>query len=596
MQYHNLSEITQAVKWKTAPNHSYLIVEDAAGNGYRRSLKRNYMKEVREALDNYEKEGDDSAFHRILFLTGDVRLARQAYLVIRKALNSAQEQEPEDQEYAQLYAKCGIDTQEKRTRVVTIPQQMDPNECCLEDADCVPQKKRGRTPFGDGRGKSLEQAESVMVEIGSAAKSDEEIDELLELANPWVAVTASPAGSCEYLTKRMVFEGGYLVIRLDNLNREDLLDCALSYLGYHHCQAKQQDLEKMLGQLQAYRGSLMNEMDIYLHLDRCLKKMGGAEKGAQLTANDLSLEYPHPDLTILEKWKRLVGLEKVKSTLERKLQAKRVMHGRGVVLHGNYIFAGNPGTGKSEVARLLAERLGEMGITNGRFEIADRADLIGQYLGQTAAKVKELFERADGGVLFIDEAAFLLEKEDRYVQEAVVELVRFMESRPQTTVLFATYPHQARELLDIDPGFRSRIQQILHFADYQDEELIKILQVMAKTYGFALEEGCDIALLDYLHSICRRKNYGNAREVRKLLETAIEEFGLEDGTGSEEREAAPEKAVSCEDGKAHRKAASDGDGKAQQKDLLCSRHFRRAAEYLLSEQQENDQTKVGFAV
>ena len=151
--------------------------------------------------------------------------------------------------------------------------------------------------------------------------------------------------------------------------------------------------------------------------------------------------------------------------------------------------------------------------------------MIGKYVGHTAAQLQKIFEKADGGVLFIDEASFLLE-DDRFVKEAVIELVRFMELYPQTTVIFATYPKEAEALLECDPGLASRIYQTISFENYSKEQLWEIAKVMAKKYEFEIAEECKDILEEYLEKLSKNENYGNAREVRKLLQAVMEEYGL----------------------------------------------------------------------
>lgn len=135
---------------------------------------------------------------------------------------------------------------------------------------------------------------------------------------------------------------------------------------------------------------------------------------------------------------------------------------------------------------------------------------------------------ADGGVLFIDEASFLLE--DRFVKEAVIELVRFMELYPQTTVIFATYPKEAEALLQCDPGLASRIYRTILFENYDNDELWEIAKVMAKKYEFEIAGECKEILERYMEELRKNENYGNARDVRKLLQAAMEEYGLSEKT------------------------------------------------------------------
>ena len=139
---------------------------------------------------------------------------------------------------------------------------------------------------------------------------------------------------------------------------------------------------------------------------------------------------------------------------------------------------------------------------------------------------------AEGGVLFVDEASFLL-GDDKFVQEAVIEFVRYMELYPETTVIFATYKQEAEELLNVDPGFRSRISRIITFEDYEERELFEIMEVVAKKYGVELEPACIGPMREYIAAIRGNKGFANGREVRKLLEIAMEEYGMREHTAED---------------------------------------------------------------
>ena len=238
----------------------------------------------------------------------------------------------------------------------------------------------------------------------------------------------------------------------------------------------------------------------------------------------------------------MVGLEEVKQTRRRLAAAALEDHRRqrGLKVEPacrNMAFSGPPGTGKSVTARLAARILREEGRGTGRFVEAGREQLIGSYLGQTSPMVAELFQRAKGGVLFIDEAGALLDDgQDIYAAEAVNALVRHMELGPETTVIFATYPGEMERLLASNPGLSSRVAQVLDFPGYDDGILWDIFQGFARREGYALPEGTRELCDAFFGELRQRKGerFGNGREARRLYQGAVEEMALRVLEGQEE--------------------------------------------------------------
>ena len=226
----------------------------------------------------------------------------------------------------------------------------------------------------------------------------------------------------------------------------------------------------------------------------------------------------------LERLEEMPGLKEVKDMVIEQtallVESRRNENLKN--MHGSMIFYGNPGTGKTTCARLLAEVMKDHGVTNATFIEASRADIIGEYVGSTATKVASLFEKARGGILFVDEAGFFLnEGAGGYVNEALKEFVRFMENCPDVTVIFGMYEQEAEKFLNLDAGLTSRISRMVEFKDYSNKELQDICSYMAKTNGYNLEKAAIEPLMDYVASLKKSKNYGNAREIRKVMESAI---------------------------------------------------------------------------
>ncbi|TDW17443.1 AAA family ATPase [Kribbella kalugense] len=188
---------------------------------------------------------------------------------------------------------------------------------------------------------------------------------------------------------------------------------------------------------------------------------------------------------------------------------------------GHLVFSGNPGTGKTTVARVLAEVYRDLGmLSSGHLVEVGRADLVASYIGQTAPKVTEVVERSLGGVLFVDEAYSLFNGSERdFGREAVATLIQLMEThRDNLIVVMAGYPNEMYDLVDSNPGVKSRIRRFVNFPDYTDAELHEIFLQAVERAGFVLGEGVSERVLADLHKVPRAPGFGNARAVRTLLE------------------------------------------------------------------------------
>ncbi|MER7545194.1 AAA family ATPase [Spirillospora sp. NPDC127506] len=190
------------------------------------------------------------------------------------------------------------------------------------------------------------------------------------------------------------------------------------------------------------------------------------------------------------------------------------------------VFMGNPGTAKTTIARLIAAVFARLGLlSSGHLVEVTRADLVAEFVGQTAPRVRGAVERALGGVLFVDEAYALSSSGgDRrdFGHEAIAELLRLMEEhRGDLVVIVAGYDAEMERFLEANPGLKSRFPKRLRFPDYTDDELVTIFEFMAAEAGFALAPGLLDALRDRIAAHPRGASFGNARLVRNLLEAAI---------------------------------------------------------------------------
>lgn len=192
----------------------------------------------------------------------------------------------------------------------------------------------------------------------------------------------------------------------------------------------------------------------------------------------------------------------------------------------HYVFTGNPGTGKTTMARIMADIFKALDIVSrGQLVEADRSRLVAGYAGQTAIKTNQLVDSALGGVLFIDEAYTLVQGDnDTFGKEALDALLKRLEDdRGKFVCIVAGYTREMHAFIDANPGLKSRFTKTIHFEDYSPSELASIFMGMARKDKFVLSEETQKALLHHLERVhaMRDRNFGNAREVRKLFEQAV---------------------------------------------------------------------------
>lgn len=187
-------------------------------------------------------------------------------------------------------------------------------------------------------------------------------------------------------------------------------------------------------------------------------------------------------------------------------------------------FTGNPGTGKTTVAERMAEILHRLGyVREGHLVSVTRDDLVGQYIGHTAPKTKEVIKKAMGGVLFIDEAYYLYrpENERDYGQEAIEILLQVMENRrDDLVVILAGYGDRMQKFFTSNPGFRSRIAHHIDFPDYEPEELLAIGDIMLAEQSYQLSEEARTAFAEYVERRMQQPHFSNARSIRNALDRA----------------------------------------------------------------------------
>lgn len=272
---------------------------------------------------------------------------------------------------------------------------------------------------------------------------------------------------------------------------------------------------------------------------------GGEEAVEQAGAEDQSFARNNQDATQppqnqnptlpagpLHDLMALTGLQNVKAEINTRinmLRTQQIRKKRGLPViptSMHMVFTGNPGTGKTTVARLLAQIYQDIGVLpKGHLVEVDRSQLVAEYVGQTAPKVRKVVEQALGGMLFIDEA-YTLSKDarDSFGREAIDTLLKLMEDfRNDFIVIVAGYTEEMEQFLASNPGLQSRFNTFLHFDDYSPDDLVEIFTSYCAQYGYNLQLEASMQLIFKVHDmhLNRTKHFGNAREMRNLFERTV---------------------------------------------------------------------------
>jgi AAA+ superfamily predicted ATPase/AcrR family transcriptional regulator len=501
-----------------------------------------------EHLKDIEKLSMDKEYNRVIIISDTKSAGFQAatYLMLKKTAirmtpPSVQRYEEDEELFEDLVDECMEEFEEAEEE--DTEDYNETQDMIVENAELWdPKTEENDSPNPIQMQKRLncvqvvDSAVNVLLQCNRTEQDKEmileEIIDRLERYQNFFLLLPSDSVSSNFV-ERLAFEYDFSIVHAKEPSMDQLqLIFNDLIMEYGLKLNKNVEVKEIIQNLKSYRGPLFWEKDMEKLIADTVKLLHGQPAGKE----DFKLFYyngkkPTGELQL----QAMVGQKEAKAQIMRMTASAKLAefqkekYGESLPVYKHMAFQGAPGTGKTQIARITAQIFHEHGLSNGKFIEAGRNDLVAGYLGQTAIKIAKLFQKAKGGVIFIDEVGSLVQNDmDSYTKEAITALLQYMENNPDTTVIFATYNNEMERFLNSDRGLRSRVARIVDFQAYSVEELWDILKLMAAKQHFTIAEEAKEAVIQFIEDYkkIKKDEFGNAREMRKLLQVAQEEVAL----------------------------------------------------------------------